>query len=239
MDVKQSFQNMIGWAKKNPVLAGGIVLVLVLVAWWVSKQGGGSNSEMAADEGDSYAPAPVLSGGDDGSLLDTIKEPVEGITQPAPVYDAPVFDALPSIPVMQESGMFDPGSVQDFVAAAPSMSSGVGKAMENVGAKKATGVLSMAGATSSGFGTKESVAKKATKAVTKTGSVGGSVKTNIPVRASVTVPKTTKPVAKFTGWKDGIFYLNGIPMTFGVAPTISPTGTTGSRTPTTTKRRSK
>jgi hypothetical protein len=209
---------MIGWAKKNPVLAGGIVLVLVLIAWWVSRQGGGGGSSVSVSE-DEGALDFGSSGGSfletdpGGSLLETVSNASDGITQPAPVYDAPVFDALPSVSDMGNAGMFDPGSVQDAVLYAPS-SSVVGEALGQIGkepvsvsgyskgggladgAKKADNVLSMTGASASGTGT--------------TGSRSNVI---APKREGVEQTPAQKlgKGKNFTGYINGVYYVLGYP----------------------------
>lgn len=237
MDVKQSFQKMTDWAKKHPVLAGGIVLVIVLLAWWASKQKPSVSMSSSDEEGASdflgASPSDPLLGFDDGkSPFEPIVENVGGITQPAPVYDAPVFENLPSIPELQSGGFFDPGSVQSTVAQTPQASS-LGVAMGSIGASKVTN-----GATT----TKVSKAVKpvlATPTATK-GIISSRTPMTAPKRAStpaVVTPKAVTVSQNFTGWKNGIFYLKGIPMGWGLGLGAPSTGSIGSRTPTTTTTR--
>lgn len=206
MDVKKSLQNITAWAKKNPWLAGGIVLFLLILGVWASRRGAGGALSIGASQSESLPmEEPELgsltpTGG--GSLFDSFKEPVAGIPQPAPVYDAPIFDNMASIPAMQDMGLFDPGSVQDMVYSAPS-TSGVGEALKDIAAPSSSGSFFM-GALS--YDTKEEIPSK----------IVSADPTPQP-KAKVAAPSGKSPAYykgkgnKFTGYIDGVYYVNGYP----------------------------
>jgi len=104
MELKQSFQNIQAWIKKNPKKAGAIALVLIVIAYFAIKRGAASSGTASEDDqgasiptgeidlsgmGGSAGSMPNVSGGagDAGGLSGGSSSGGGSVIEPAPAQD--------------------------------------------------------------------------------------------------------------------------------------------------------
>lgn len=109
--MNESISKIVEWAKTHPWLAAGIVGLVILLAWWFSKQvGGSSDSAVALDTGEMTPGQPDASGL--GGILGSgsaAPGPDLGTAIPTNPIESTPTPSLPSIPSI-DSSVFDSGA---------------------------------------------------------------------------------------------------------------------------------
>lgn len=207
MDIKESLSNVVSWAKSHPWLAGGVVLVVVLLAWFISKQ----TRQTGGMEVESDAPPDILGGSaGGGGLFDNI--PAVSI----PETESP--PSLPSLPVvsmespslLESPSLFDVGSLPEAFYEVPTVSS------INMDVAQNSGLGSAFSATANSIVTPQSLAKSIQTQTTIQDLTTSQIKATKTRKVGATKATEYGKGKKYSGYISGVgSFANGVLVSMG------------------------
>ena len=229
--MKESFERIVAWAKEHPYLAGLILVGVIVLAWYASRNagngGGGFSSAEVSD--DTLPPGDFAGGGFGGGGAGEaepapVSEPSEDISIPssngADLYES--FD-MPYMPPIE------PGIPVGSFAGGASIVSANADALGKSPTKKEWAAPEKTEKKLSGSSNIGTLAKGTTSART--------TKQNAPKRTKIGADRvqTQTPAQRlgkprlFTGYHLGIMYIAGYPLFTQTGTTKAVSKTTGTR----------
>lgn len=231
--MKESFERIVAWSKEHPYLAGLILVGVIVLAWYASRNAGNGGGGFSAAEvsDDSLPPGDFAGGGFGGGGA--------GEIQPAPVSEPSQASEDISIPSSNGADLYEsfempymppiePGIPVGSFAGGASIVSTNADALNKSPTKKEWAApekktelsgSSKVGALAKGF-TSARATKPSAPVRTKIGA--DRVQTQTPAQ------RVGKP-RLFTGYHLGIMYVAGYPLFTQTGTTKSVTKTTGTR----------
>lgn len=236
MDLKQSAANIVAWAKAHPWAAAAIIGVVILAAWYAAKSAGagaGSSGQPVTIDAGSAADGPGQLGSLGGSASGGLGSVLGQLGDSA--SPTPSLPAIPSpAPSLTPGSMFEdlsytPSPADSFLPEAITPLAGMKAGLDGAG----TSLGSLGGRLMDNSHTR-SVPAPAAPSVKPGKGIGDRVNVNNPLAkkgkntANQTPAMALGKGRHFTGYINGMYYVNGYPVESvnvgGVSSVILPGG---------------